>query len=155
MTRFRGLIIIVTLSGLFWLTVGYRVVAWQTGKLGPVSLTISRLDEVNRYVEWSPSADQYEFTSRQTLLIPANTAALFLIDPPPRFQQGTVTVIASSPINLTAEYRHVAQTPSNMASSRTWRWSELSRFPGGHRLHLNNPNNHQVEVQQLKLTFIP
>lgn len=147
--------LLFVVTAVFWLAVGYRVLAWQTGKLGAVTLTINRLDKVNRYMEWSPSADQYAFTSQHQLLLPAGATALFLVDPPARFGEGRVTVIASGKVDLNGEYRPDTVPQAGESSSRFWTWSELSRFPGGHRLHLKNLTDQEILITKIQLTFIP
>lgn len=154
MTKQRGLKIMLAGSCLLWLWAGYRVAAVQSGKLGSITVNLRQLDISHKFVSWSPTVDVYQFSHHQLILAP-NSEALFLLNPPRKFRQGKVMVIATGPINVSAEYRQPASAPTDHVATRTFRWSELARFPGGHRLHIKNLTQQPLFVQEIKITFIP
>lgn len=149
------MIVVLILSIMLWGWVGYRVVAFQTGRLGPVTVSFSQLDGVNKFIQWSPRVESYQFNSSHSLLLPSRSEALFLVNPPKRFSQGTVTIDSTSAINLIAEYPDPAKRPTDQTPSRTWRWRDINRFPGGHRLHIINLGERPAVVKAVIITFYP
>lgn len=154
MTRHRPLIGILIVTYLIWVWAGYRLAAWQTGVLGPIGWELKNLDHINKVVQWSPTVAEYSFSRRHQLILPGRGTALFLLNPPTRFGQAMVTIVATGPVDLTAEYRAGVRPPIGVKATRTFRWAEINRFPGGYRLHISNLTNRPNLIQEIGLTFI-
>lgn len=152
--RRYAMIFVVIATGLVWGLTAWRVAA-MTGRLGSVRLTWSHLVRPSAHVSWSPNSEHYVFNDRGSLVIPPNGTAQFLLIPPPHFSGGIVSVASSGPVDITGEYRQANDVPSTVSAARKFTWSELSRFPGGHRLTITNLSGQIVTVKKILLTAQP
>jgi len=149
-----SLFTILVLSGTLWIFAGYRVLALQTGKLGPVRVNITHVDVLHRFISWSAQIPPQSF-DRHRLRLEPNSETTFILRVPARFTSARIFIQSTGPVNIYAEYKNPATKPSDLSSERTIRFTELNRFPGGYRLHLVNQSNQPIAVTGIKLTYIP